>query len=461
MFTAVYHFTDLPSFVSGDYLVMFDPHATHLPGATPARPGLKIAFGASPLLSQFPDQFGGYLDTFGCDLTSSYNATMFRFPLRTEEAARASEIKPEAYTPNQVRSLFTQFKERATQTLLFLKNVRKIGVYERSGDSRTPKLVYEVSIPSFQDERDPRAATLQWVAGNSAFSAGVAPVNAVKKQQFVEKLRTMPERSLPTSVGWMDLQMRVSSSVPADEFIGDEGLGLGSTNKVIVGTSVTRERWMVCSSLAGGKARALALSDTGVSRGLVPWVGVAARVPHPDESPEQFIESFRDDGRAFCFLPLPVKTGLPVHVNAYFELSSNRRDIWFGGDMAGGGAARSEWNQSLLSKVVAPCYARLVIACAGKLGPSPAFYALLPETNPPEPWGCVVRGLYASLTEGDAKVLHTPANGGRWIAPKDAVYPRPVPRIRRYITRRTRRRGFDADGRARRCARAHRGARGA
>ena len=34
-------------------------------------------------------------------------------------------------------------------------------------------------------------------------------------------------------------------------------------------------------------------------------------------------------GRAFCFLPLPVLTGLPVHINGYFELSSNRRDIWF------------------------------------------------------------------------------------------------------------------------------------
>ena len=224
MFTAVYHFTDLPSFVSGDYLVMFDPHATHLPGATPARPGLKIAFGASPLLSQFPDQFGGYLDTFGCDLTSSYDATMFRFPLRTEEAARASEIKPEAYTPNQVRSLFDAVQgTRHADAAVPQERSKDRRVRAKSGDSRTPKLVYEVSIPSFQDERDPRAATLQWVAGNSAFSAGVAPVNAVKKQQFVEKLRTMPERSLPTSVGWMDLQMRVSSSVPADEFIGDEG----------------------------------------------------------------------------------------------------------------------------------------------------------------------------------------------------------------------------------------------
>ena len=354
---------------------------------------------------------------------------MFRFPLRTEEAARASEIKPEAYTPNQVRSLFEQFKERATQTLLFLKNVRKIGVYERSGDSRTPKLVYEVSIPSFQDERDPRAATLQWVAGNSALVRGVAPVNAVKKQQFVEKLRTMPERSLPTSVGWMDLQMRVSSSVPADEFIGDEEPdGLGSTNKVIVGTSVTRERWMVCSSLAGGKARALALSDTGVSRGLVPWVGVAARVPHPDESTEQFVESFRDDGRAFCFLPLPVKTGLPVHVNAYFELSSNRRDIWFGGDMAGGGAARSEWNQALLTDAVAPAYAKTLEAAAQTLGPSPAFYRLFPTAKSHNaPWSLILPPLYSNLSRCPCLRATDPSSGAeissRWVAPATAMFP--------------------------------------
>ena len=48
----------------------------------------------------------------------------------------------------------------------------------------------------------------------------------------------------------------------------------------------SKERWMVCSSLAGGKARQLALSETGVNRGLVPWVGVAARVPHPDDEKE-------------------------------------------------------------------------------------------------------------------------------------------------------------------------------
>jgi sacsin len=42
-------------------------------------------------------------------------------------------------------------------------------------------------------------------------------------------------------------------------------------------------------------------------------------------------------GRAFCFLPLPAFTCLPVHINGYFELSSNRRDVWHGADMAGAG----------------------------------------------------------------------------------------------------------------------------
>lgn len=41
-FNAVYHFTDLPSVVSGEHLVMFDPHTKYLPGATSVDPGIKV-----------------------------------------------------------------------------------------------------------------------------------------------------------------------------------------------------------------------------------------------------------------------------------------------------------------------------------------------------------------------------------------------------------------------------------
>ncbi|CAN0399555.1 unnamed protein product, partial [Hapterophycus canaliculatus] len=63
------------------------------------------------------------------------------------------------------------------------------------------------------------------------------------------------------------------------------------------------------------------------------------------------------EGHAFCFLPLPVNTHLPVHVNGFFELS---RDIWFGEDMQGEGKRRSDWNNLLLRDVIAPIYASLV-----------------------------------------------------------------------------------------------------
>ena len=54
------------------------------------------------------------------------------------------------------------------------------------------------------------------------------------------------------------------------------------------------------------------------------------------------------EGQAFCVLPLPVRTGLPVHVNAFFELSTNRRDIWYGSDLQGVGKLRHSWNFCLL-----------------------------------------------------------------------------------------------------------------
>ena len=54
---------------------------------------------------------------------------------------------------------------------------------------------------------------------------------------------------------------------------------------------------------------------------LLPWASVAVDVTQNTLS--------ASSGRAFCFLPLPVRTGLPVHVNGYFELSSNRRDVWY------------------------------------------------------------------------------------------------------------------------------------
>lgn len=77
-FNSVYHFTDLPSFASGDYLVILDPHCAFLPGN---RKGTKIAFQRMKLRDKFPD-FTAPFQHFGCTLNEHYQGTLFRFPLR-------------------------------------------------------------------------------------------------------------------------------------------------------------------------------------------------------------------------------------------------------------------------------------------------------------------------------------------------------------------------------------------
>ena len=353
-FNAVYHFTDLPSFVSGDYLVLFDPHAAYLPGASAAKPGLKIKFhDAAPakkppnsyskqqsnLLTQFPDQFAGYKDVFGCDLLNTYHGTLFRFPLRTADAARLSEIKQETYPVSSVRELFAKFQESAARTLLFLKNVRKIGVYEiatataltSSSDEESawsqeiqPALLYEVCIPGFEHDTDPRAAVANWVAGETENG------ETNSRKTFLDKLQRATDEALPHACGWMDLDVRTRggalNSTAGDVSNSTAGNASNSTtgDELNVNTNnvtIDRQRWLISTAIAGGNPKKMSLSDAGRKRGLVPWVGVAARVPR-DERDD--VSPTKTKGTAFCFLPLPVKTGLPVHVNAYFELSSNR-----------------------------------------------------------------------------------------------------------------------------------------
>ena len=68
---------------------------------------------------------------------------------------------------------------------------------------------------------------------------------------------------------------------------------------------------------------------------LLPWGGVAIKLGENNEARAC-------EGHAFVFLPLPIATGLPVHVNGFFELSENRRELWYADSgMTGGGRARS------------------------------------------------------------------------------------------------------------------------
>jgi sacsin len=216
-------------------------------------------------------------------------------------------------------------------------------------------------------------------------SAGGGGSGAQQLEAFYRRLASTPEQQLPSSSGRVQLTLALPASAvsrtdiniadvsntsvsadPAGEAAGGapavsyEVITTGSNSAV----EVMREEWLVCNQLGGGEARAAALKAWREEKvKMVPWVGVAARLSSSrglaspagaDVTTGLCITDAAGAlvGRAFCFLPLPAVTGLPLHINGYFELSSNRRDVWHGADMAGAGRLRAQVRRGRLNLVL-------------------------------------------------------------------------------------------------------------
>ncbi|XP_020205115.1 sacsin isoform X1 [Cajanus cajan] len=415
-FNCVYHFTDIPMFVSGENIVLFDPHASNLPGISPSHPGLRIKFVGRQILEQFPDQFSPLLH-FGCDLQHPFPGTLFRFPLRTAGVASRSQIKKEVYTPEDVRSLFATFSEVVSETLLFLHNVKSISIFVKEGTGHEMHLLHRVSRTCI-GEPEIGSTEAQDVFNFFKESRHVG----MNRVQFLKKISLSIGRDLPYKCQKILITEQSTSSRNSHYWITTECLGDGNAQKRTSETVNSN-----CYNFVPWACVAAYLNSVKVDGNLVESSEVEDDCmvsPNLFQSvslPTHPVESF--EGRAFCFLPLPISTGLPAHVNAYFELSSNRRDIWFGSDMAGGGRKRSEWNIYLLENVVAPAYGRLLEKIASEIGPCNLFFSLWPTTLGLEPWASAVRKLYQFVAEFNLRVLYTDARGGQWISTKHAIFP--------------------------------------
>ncbi|KAG6593272.1 Sacsin, partial [Cucurbita argyrosperma subsp. sororia] len=414
-FNCVYHFTDIPTFVSGENVVMFDPHACNLPGISPSHPGLRIKYAGRRILEQFPDQFSPYLH-FGCDMQKPFPGTLFRFPLRSPALASRSEIKKEAYAPEDVLSLFYSFSEVASDALLFLTNVKTISIFTKDDIGHEMQCLYRVhknTISEPSTESSAQQDIINFICGNRQ--------GELDREQFLRKLNKSISKDLP---------YKCQKHIITEKSSGGD---------------ILQHYWITSGCLGGGLPR----NNSGVgdkSYNFIPWACVAAllhsvkvdeEMNYDQEAENNWLIASDSvqvssasiqgrkplEGRAFCFLPLPIKTGLPVHVNAYFELSSNRRDIWYGDDMAGGGKKRSEWNSYLLENVVAPAYGHLLEKIASEIGHSGLFSSFWPSTAGLEPWGSVVRNLYSFIGDFGILVLYTNARGGQWISARQAIFP--------------------------------------
>ena len=278
---SMYHLTDVPVFASGSKVVVFDPQAKYIPGINLANPGKLVDFSTErglQLVKSLPSLFGP-LKVFGCDFTSSFQGTMFRFALRSSTMAETSLLSHQAHSYTSILQLLQQLAQVAPSMLLFLKNVESIEIYQWASSSIQPTLVHETSIKT--------------------------PVSDVLRKRRSYMLHASPNPAKPIAVDYI--------------------MEIESKGSAVAGSVCSPlERWIVCNQLGGGKATELAKDPRLAHLNLVPWAGIAAKV-YP--TPSKVDEEQHLKGAAYCFLPLPVITRLPVHVNGFFELSSNRYGV--------------------------------------------------------------------------------------------------------------------------------------
>jgi sacsin len=133
--------------VSGKYVVLFDPQGVYLPRVSTANPGKRIDFTSSSALSFYKDQFSPFC-AFGCDMQSPFSGTLFRFPLRNADQATRSKLSRQAYSPEDISSMFVQLFEEGILTLLFLKSVLCIEMYVWDDGEPEPKKIHSCSVSS-------------------------------------------------------------------------------------------------------------------------------------------------------------------------------------------------------------------------------------------------------------------------------------------------------------------------
>ena len=402
--------TDLPCIVSGNIFAVLDPHKIHINckdedgvPLTGAEMTVAELCSSSSLVSCYNGLFG-----FEVPLDDdNYPGTIFRFPLRTLHAN--SKLSETTYSSEKVfQNLFCSLKEEATRLLLFLKNITSISLYNYDQVTGKPKLLLDISvdtnrIPQIQVERK-RCIELarEWQARQNTviclYSLTVNIIDSFNGVPFTTKSFHLVLNSIGTSDKEINAKAEQLKVIPWVGIAAPCSFPSVVENykMTVDGNEIIMENVLACLSRVG-------------------W---------------QYIDPVVS-GHAFCFLPLPNPTGLPVSINGYFSIADNRRSIkWPTHDEHGKGA---DFNKELVMKMVSYAYA-VMITCrcqlvsyvntpsylSTQLSDAYSIWPLMSQVRNHPIWSCLVDPVVRLLI--GQKIVWTAAGGGKWVKFSDAYY---------------------------------------
>ena len=141
-FCSVYHITDVPSFVSQEYLYIFDPTLQYLEKNIQdrSRPGKRLKYTGKIAAHRISKQLTPYIGLYGFESNKIYDGTMFRLPFRSS----SSDLSSIMYTGNHIERLKEDIEKYGSKLLLFLQNVKHITFSRFDEGDESPKMVLDI-----------------------------------------------------------------------------------------------------------------------------------------------------------------------------------------------------------------------------------------------------------------------------------------------------------------------------
>ncbi|TSM60516.1 Sacsin [Bagarius yarrelli] len=371
-FNSVYHVTDLPCVLSSKHLAIFDPQKLMFDDEREGyRWSLHDVEDRKHLL-EFTDQFKPFQDVVNkicesdCAWEKIINECYFKGTLfRFPLRHEASEISDNLYDSKKATQLLDSFIPDADISVLFLRSVTSISLLHiDSNGSVTNKM----------------------------------NVSASSSSSLIQESGNFRKNCLQGKTSFKT----ISCSSPCQKVI--------ITKWLLTACRLTEGHAPEIDTLAGKLS-------------FYPQVDIAIQCEE---------DRTCGHGRLSCFLPLPNnetnKTGLPIHINACFGLTDNRRYIkWQEEDQKTDESA--VWNELLMKKVLPHVYLKIIqdsIQLSKRsLLPVSAVYNLWPdlrETRHRPRWHEVAVDLFQRLFQNQ-EIFSLAKNNQKWVAVSDAVFP--------------------------------------
>ena len=387
-FNSVYHVTDVPSFVSGEHIVVFDPNMNHISKLIHGKMrggGFMLSLVENKeVLSAFPDQFLPYNQLFGCDMTGTdtfhFEGTLFRLPFRTTIQAQESEISKDPYTRNNVNNLMKSLKESASTLLLFAQNVKEVRFFEIGKNSNLKKSLGRPIISVTKSVEKILHSNDSDKCGEGTILQNSSTWLLKSRNSRMVGISEGPRRTelLKINVSMVEPHLNeVSQAVP------------------------TEDTWLVNSCAGGGSSLYVAQSVEGIRNGVVPVTGIAAKITHSNIHGTKI---FPVTGEVFCFMPLSIESGFPVHVNGSFSVYSNRRRLWEEGvgEHHSLKPFEAKWNEALMQDSLVQAYLQLLQILTSSNDKQYVFHSLWPnptKVNYPKAWKPLLYSFFSKIIE--------------------------------------------------------------